>query len=387
MTQIESASIERRLRSYLKAREANGQLRSLKVYEGIDFCSNDYLGLARLPLDHNISTPSKESGSSGSRLISGNSDLTEQFEAEIAEFHGFENSLLFSSGYAANTGLLACVGQRGDQFFLDELIHASLIDGARLSYAKRHRFKHNDVDDLERRLQHFTQNRSSDTQSAFVIVESLYSMDGDTAPLEGLVEVCKQYDAALIVDEAHAIGVYGDKGAGLISQLGLQSDVFAAVYTFGKAVGYHGATIAGSHILRDYLINFCRPFIYTTAQPPHTIASLKSAYLRFGTAETERSTLRHNISYFTKTLKLLNFENANWFDSDGPIQGLVINGTNNIKLLEKQLADDGFAIKAIVSPSVKEGSERIRICLHSSNTFDEIDYLAECLSRHLGAVK
>jgi len=204
-------SIDQRLQSALETRKENNQFRDLRFYEGYDFCSNDYLGLAQHSSDN---AASLQAGSTGSRLISGHDQLAENFERDLANFHGFEHSLLFSSGYSANVGLLACVGQKGDLLILDSLIHASSIDGALLSKAKRTRFKHNDVNDLREKLEQFIATRTTNTQQAFVVVESLYSMDGDIAPLQELVSLCKEYNASLIVDEAHALGIFGEEGAG-----------------------------------------------------------------------------------------------------------------------------------------------------------------------------
>lgn len=364
------------LKLALEERQNIGNLRSLAILEGIDFCSNDYLGFARLPLE----IKPRQSGSTGSRLISGHDHALEALEDDIALFHGFERALLFSSGYAANTGLLSCIARRGDAILSDELIHASLIDGIRLSYAERKRFSHNDVKDLETQLQALSKVI---TGQIYVVIEALYSMDGDTAPLVEISKVCQRFNAALIVDEAHSVGIYGPGGRGLIAELGLESDVFAAIYTFGKAVGFHGATIVGSSLLRDYLINFCRPFIYTTAPSPQTVAETKMAYERFQNAETERTALAEILQYFSKTVKSTTYKNAYWLESDSPIQGLIVPGNKRAKSLEIYLRHHGFAVKAILSPTIAKGAERIRLSLHSFNTEDQLNSLAQCLNAFL----
>ncbi len=211
------------------------------------------------------------SGATGSRSITGNSQLAEETEQLIANFHGREAALIFNTGYMANVGLFSCIAGKGDTFISDEYIHASMIDGMRLSYANRLRFKHNDIADLEKKLKIATGNK-------IVAVESIYSMDGDEAPLKEIVAACKKHDALLIVDEAHATGVYGDKGDGLVCKYGLQNDVYAVVHTFGKALGLHGAVVTGSKVLRNFLLNQARSFIFTTALPPHNYLLVQKAY-------------------------------------------------------------------------------------------------------------
>lgn len=373
-------TIEQRLNKRLITRARKGLRRSLQLYPGDDFCSNDYLGLAQQSEEAGLGL---NTGSTGSRLISGNCSFTEQFEQSFAHCHGFEHSLLFGSGYAANSGLLGCIAQDDDLLIIDSLVHASLIDGARLSRAPYTNFTHNDLTDLARLLDDFEQARTSTEQQAFVVVESLYSMDGDHAPLKKLTELCQRYGAALIVDEAHALGVYGDQGAGLIAQLNLQSSIFAAVFTFGKAMGSHGAVIAGSSILRDYLVNYCRPFIYTTAPSPQTVATLGKAHRKLCEADSQRQALQRNIDYFSATVKSLSLGNAYWLESDSPIQALIVGGAQVAKDLGTHLGQAGFALKAIVSPTVPQGSERIRICLHSTNTYQQIDRFACVLQNYV----
>jgi len=365
-------TIEDNLRRALAARERAGTLRQLAQFEGIDFSSNDYLGLAALPLDSQMPPNMQSTGSTGSRLITGHDAKLTDLEAHIAKFHGFEAGLLFSSGYSANMGLLACLGTENDVIVSDSLIHASLIDGIRLSYAKRARFKHNDVTDLAVQLERYSGIVKG---QIYVVVEALYSMDGDVAPLLEISDLCKKHDAALIVDEAHSNGVYGPNGQGLITQLGLEYDVFAAIYTFGKAVGLHGAIICGSDILKTYLINFCRTFIYTTAPPLSTAWATHQAYLRLEAADAARVDLKNIIAYFQGKSQSLDVNAAQWLQSSSPIQGLIVKGNKRAKDLANLLQNHGFAIKAILSPTVAQGQERLRISLHSFNTTAQIDAL------------
>jgi len=352
------------LQEKLDERKTKGLLRTL-IHKGdkIDFSSNDYFGFSKSDV-YNI--PEKELlayGGTGSRSITGNSVKAEEAERTVADFHRHQAALIFNSGYMANVGLFSSIAAKGDTYISDEYIHASIIDGMRLSHATRLKFKHNDIDDLERKLQQ-TKGRK------FVAVESVYSMDGDEAPLKAIAALCNKYDALLIVDEAHATGVFGDKGDGLVCKYNL-TNVFACVYTFGKAVGLHGAAVAGSKILRDYLINYARSFIYTTALPPHTYIQIKKAYTLLPSAD--RKGLMELINYFTDEAKKL--EGITFLQSYSPIQGIIMGDNFKAKALAEHLAVKGFFVRAILSPSVPIGKERLRVCLHSFNTREQINLL------------
>ena len=232
-------SVEEKMKQRLAERQQAGLLRVLPPpLDGLtDFCSNDYLGLA-----HSLEQPSTQfAGATGSRLISGNTTAAEELEMTIAQFHGAEAALLFPSGYTANIGLLPAISTRHDTIIYDKLLHASLRDGIGLSQSKAYSFAHNDLTDLERKLQIAKGEK-------WVVVESVYSMDGDQAPLEAMAQLCESYDANLIVDEAHGTGVLGQRGEGLVSALGLENKVWARVHTFGKAMGSHGAAVLGSKV-------------------------------------------------------------------------------------------------------------------------------------------
>lgn len=288
----------------LQSRKENKLFRSLKTsYPSIDFSSNDYLGFSKEGLLHQEISGFESSikiGSTGSRLISGNSLLFDEIENSIADFHDADSALLYNSGYDANVGLLSAIPQKADLILSDELIHASLIDGIRLSYATHYKFKHNNISELIELLE---RHRNS-FKETYLVVESVYSMDGDSAPLTELVAVCKKYRVYLIVDEAHAIGVFGENGRGLSQQLGIEKDCFARIYTYGKAMGCHGASIVGSNELKNYLINFSRSFIYTTAMPEHSLLAIKAAYQLLA-RETNIKGLQTNISYFNSLVKNL----------------------------------------------------------------------------------
>jgi 8-amino-7-oxononanoate synthase len=364
------------LKDKLAQRIQNNSLRVLKNRDIslIDFSSNDYLGFARnAELKAKINEELEKYldyflGATGSRLLSGNLAYVEDLENEITETHHAEAGLIFNSGYDANVGLLSSIAQRGDTLICDELLHASLIDGARLSNANRFIFKHNNLNSLTEKLNNAKGN-------IFIVTESVFSMDGDIAPLKEISALAKKSNAHLIVDEAHTLGVIGDDGLGLVQQLGLEKEVFARIHTFGKALGCHGAIILGSKVLRSYLINFARSFIYTTALPFHSLATIKMAYQSLKEGLNIQD-LQSNISYFNS---IKNNCSNQFIESHSAIQSLIITGNNECKNLSNKLLDKGFDVKAILSPTVAEGKERLRICLHAYNTKNEIEQLLEAI--------
>jgi len=367
------------LNQRLEAYAARGLRRQLPHMQAgmLDFCSNDYLGFARSAELAARTARLLEAqgfvgnGATGSRLISGNSALFEEIEQEIAHFHRAQAGLVFNSGYAANAGLLACVARKGDTLITDELVHASMIDGARLSYAQRYIFRHNDLDDLRSKL---LQARGN----VFIAVESVYSMNGDLAPLRELQALAREFGAGLIVDEAHAVGVFGPAGAGRVVELGLEKEVFARVYTFGKALGHHGAIVVGSHSLRTYLINFARTFIYTTALPLPALLAVQAAYHYLQQHPGLQQRLAQRIRYFRH--RLLPHFPGQWLPSSCCIQSLLLPGNQAAKELSSHLMQAGIFVKAILSPTVPAGTERMRFCVHLFNDQAQIDRLAACLS-------
>ena len=349
----------------LQERSAAGALRGLRIAGGqADYYSNDYLGIAKNGLiEASLPRTDLAHGSTGSRLLAGNYPLIEETEKEIAAFHEAEAALIFNSGYDANFGLVACVAGKGDLILYDKLSHASLRDGIRQSFADSYSFAHNDLADLERKLKNKKGN-------CFVVTESVFSMDGDMAPLVDVASLCRQFHAHLIVDEAHATGFIGKRGEGLVQDLKLQDDCFARIHTFGKALGCHGAVILGSQTLRNYLINFCRPLIYSTAIPPVSVVAIKASYKIFPDMNKEREEIRHLISLF---------------DRDGfkktftPIQCFIVPGNDNVKRIAKQLLDNNLDARPILYPTVPLGEERLRIALHSYNTLEETEKLISIL--------
>ena len=370
-----------KLRHALQERASEGNLRSLSVYDqGIDFYSNDYLGLASSgELRRRINQLREQQeplpqGSTGSRLVSGNSNLAEELEQQLADFHGADTGLLFSSGYAANSGLLASIAGIGDCLIMDELIHASSVDGARLSRANKFIFRHNDADSFRDKL--IKARESSPEGSIFVAVESVYSMDGDFSPLSDLAQICTEFDAGLIVDEAHSNGITGRYGAGLVAELGLADQVFARIHTFGKGLGLHGAIVMGTSTLRQYLVNFCRPFIFSTALSADALLSIKAAYELLPELDEQREQLFSLVRHFRQLTAQSTYQ---WYDSNSWIQSLLIPGNDRAMTAAARLRERGFLVKAIRAPSVPPGTERIRICLHASNSIQEVEGLFEAL--------
>jgi 8-amino-7-oxononanoate synthase len=346
-------------------RETQALRRLVPVVGGVDLCSNDYLGLSRKLAELDIPRESKNGliGATGSRLVSGTTQAHEDVEEFLAQFHNASAALLFGSGYEANLGLLGSIGTRHDTIIYDEYVHASMRDGIRLSNARSFSFRHNDVEDLRKKV-------AAARGDIFVAVESVYSMDGDTAPLRALSEVCTEVGAFLIVDEAHATGVFGPHGEGFVQSIGLESEIFARVHTFGKALGYRGAIVVGSEALREYLINFARPFIYSTAPDLVTIRYIDAAYRLMSHAHAERGALRALVQGMGEVQR--EFPGLTFLASETPIQGVIIPTNAAVLAAEVRLQDAGFFAKAIRSPTVPEGLERIRLCLHSFNTLTDV---------------
>ena len=362
------------IKNKLAERESAENHRQLKPESGlIDFCSNDYLGFARSnvlkqAIDKEITAQNNIlNGSTGSRLLTGNTQYAEDLESEIAAYYGYAAGLIYNSGYDANVGLFSSLPQKGDTIITDELIHASIIDGIRLSYANRFKFKHNNLNSLEQKLKLAAGN-------VYIAVESIYSMDGDIAPLQEIAALTARYNAHLIVDEAHAVGVF-DKG--LVHQLNLPEKVFAQVVTFGKALGCHGAIVLGGNLLRDYLINFSRSFIYTTAAPFHQLAAIKMAHQMLPNVNKEQQALYYNIFSFKKKF---NNKSCLLLTSNSAIQSILTGNNAKTKALAAALQTNGFDARPILSPTVAVGTERLRLCLHSYNTEEQITGLIEIIN-------
>lgn len=370
------------LQQKLQLREEHNALRTLPVATNlIDFASNDYIGFAKnetifheahqFLLDKNI----KVNGATGSRLLSGNHDLYTEAENYITQFHLSESALIFNSGYDVNVGFFSAVPQRNDIILYDELCHASIRDGILMSNAKAYKFQHNDFEDLERLVQRF----QTEPVEVFIVTESVFSMDGDCPNLEQLTNLCENYNAYLVVDEAHALGVFGEKGEGLVQSLGLQDKVFARIMTFGKGLGCHGAAILGSENLKNYLVNFARSFVYTTGLSPHSVATILTAYQHLEKEQSELKSLKNNIVFFNQEKMRMGLKPL-FVYSKSAIQCAIIPGNRKVKSIAAQLQQNGFDVKPIVSPTVPEGQERLRFCLHSYNSENEISKILELLA-------
>ena len=367
-------ALEKKLQEDLLQRKTAGLLRTLPHNkELIDFCSNDYLGWAR---DEALKSAILNSfqqndfhvGSTGSRLISGNSSFAEALEKKIAAFHQSEAALIFNSGYDANVGFFSALPKRGDTVLYDELIHASIRDGIRLGLAKSFSFKHNDVSDLKSKIAKAEGN-------VFVVVESIYSMDGDAAPLTELSKIEGIY---LLVDEAHSAGVFGSNGEGKAVEDGIQKNVFARLVTYGKAFGAHGAAILGSAILREYLINYSRSFIYTTFCSDFNLVAIDAVYERKNEIAARIKKVGELKKYFLNQIEFRKIK-ADFIPSDSLIQSFLVKDSSRCKHLESLMKDKGFAVKSILSPTVPAGTERLRISLHYHNTPAQVDEFCKIL--------
>ena len=370
-------NLTKRILATLSQRKIDLLIRDLpKPSNLIDFCSNDYLGFSKskevkkLTLEILNDYPSTYGGT-GSRLISGNHPLAEMVEHEITEFHQGEAGLLFNSGYDANLGFFSTIPKRGDTILFDEFVHASIRDGIRLNNAKSFSFKHNDISDFELKL-------NNTTGEVFVAVESIYSMDGDEAPLKLLDVICKNNGLHLIVDEAHSTGIIGEYCAGMCMSKNINP--FARLYTFGKAMGCHGAIWITSQTVKEYLINFCRPFIYTTALPSHSLANILGAYQYLKINDRLVEILNLKIQLFKSEICNSNINNY-FIQRISPIQSMIIHGNKEVISAMEELRNSGFNVKAIRQPTIPEGKERIRICLHAYNSDHEIKELVKILER------
>ncbi len=367
----------KKLQQKISQRVAQNSLRKLgKENSLIDFSSNDYLGFAKSEVIFNkthqflVNNNSKVNGATGSRLLSGNHKLYTEVEKQLAKLHNSEKALVFNSGYDANIGFFASVPQRGDIILYDEFIHASIRDGIQLSNAKSFKFKHNDLIHLDEMLKRVQHNDSD----IYVVTESVFSMDGDSPDLVTMSQIVNTHvNVHLIVDEAHALGVFN---FGLIQKLQLENNIFARIITFGKGLGCHGAAILGSEQLQQYLVNFARSFIYTTGLSPHALATIKIAYEELAFSNSLEK-LQENIQHFISESNRLQL---NFIESTSAIHCCVISGNERVKNIALQLQKSGFEVKPILSPTVPLNQERLRFCLHAYNSKEEVTDVLEKLA-------
>jgi 8-amino-7-oxononanoate synthase len=366
LAKLEAASLRRTLR----ATDA----------EMLNFAANDYLGLSRHPAlieAARQATARHGTGAGASRLVTGTDSAVLALEEQLAAWKEKEAALVFSSGYAAALGTIPAVVGKGDTVILDKLAHASLIDAARLSGATVRTFPHNDMARLEALLAKISAGKTR----ILVVTESIFSMDGDVASLRELVELKERHGVWLLVDEAHATGLYGATGAGLLAEAGLSARVEIVMGTLSKALGSVGGTIAGSRVLIDWLINRARSFIYSTALPPGVIAASRAAIdlARGKEGEALRARLRENIAHFHTGLP------AAWRNrtlSTSAIQPLICGDASTALQLAASLRDQGFLIPAIRYPTVPRHAARLRVALSAAHTGKDIDALNRALATH-----
>jgi 8-amino-7-oxononanoate synthase len=353
-------SLEQRVRKAIHDLDADGLRRTLSTPSGIDLSSNDYLGLATHPLILQrmaVAALTEGCGSTGSRLLRGNRDSFTHVERRFADYKGTDAALYFGSGYAANVGVLSTFIERHDFVLSDEHNHASIVDGIRLSRAKRIKFPHRDVN----RVAHLLRTAPSDVQK-FLVTESLFSMDGDFAPLAIYETLCRETDTALIVDEAHAVGIYGERGSGLTEDFIFRDRVLLTINTAGKALGVAGAFVAGPHWAIDYLVQRARPFIFSTA-PPLPVAAALEASLDVLRDEPQR---RRRLLENTWRLRgLLDDSGLNIPVSNSQIIPVILGDNQRAILAAEELQREGFDVRALRPPTVPPGTARLRITVNA----------------------
>jgi glycine C-acetyltransferase len=347
---------------------AQGPTLLLDGREVINLSSNNYLGLANHPALNEAAKTAIDrygSGAAAARLISGNMTLHEQLESQIAELKGTEAALVFNSGFQANTGIIPALAGEGDVIFSDALNHASIIDGCRLSRARVIVYGHCDVGQLEEGLK-----AAHGPGRKLIVTESLFSMDGDEAPLAAIVELAEKYDALVMVDEAHATGVFEPGGAGIVAKLALQDRVLVQMGTLGKALGGFGAYVAGSRELRAFLINRCRSFIFTTALPPAVLAMAIAAIGIVKREPERRRTLWHNCQRLREGLRALGYSLGN---SRSQILPVLIGDPVQCMQLSERLLEHGVFGQGIRPPTVPPGTSRLRLTLMATHTCEQVE--------------
>jgi len=374
MGRIEEFLLDRKNKNLFRTLHAatsrsGGRIR-LDGGEYLDFSSNDYLGLSEHPKLKEASIKAAEkfgTSSSASRLMSGDLEIHHQLEDKTAEFKGTQSALVFNSGYQANVGVISSLCKKGDVVFFDKLSHASIIDGVMLSGARFFHFRHNDLDNLE----HLLKRERHNFDVSLIITETVFSMDGDMPPLKGLVALKEKYNSMFMVDEAHATGIFGKNGSGLVEKEGLIDCVDLTMGTFSKALGSFGAYIACSNVIKQYLINACRSFIYSTALPPAIIAANLAALDVVRDEPFRRSILLENANYFREELRKRGFEVL----GSSQIVPLIIGESQRAVMLSEELRKRGCRVLPIRPPTVPAGKSRLRFSLtyhHSGNELGKL---------------
>ena len=369
-----------RIRERLHAIREGRLERSLRPPSGLDFSSNDYLGLSTHPrvVQAMVAAIEREGvGSTGSRLLRGDREAFAELERRFAVFKGAERALYFSSGYLANLAVLTTFAEGGDVILSDSRNHASLIDAGRLSSAKRVVFPHKDVGALAQLL-----SRPPSSGHTFVVTESLFSMDGDVPPLAEYADLCRRHGATLVVDEAHAVGIYGTRGSGLLEEHGVDASHCISINTAGKALGASGAFVAGPVWAIDYLIQRARPFIFTTAAPPAMAAAIAASLDVIAAEPDRRSQLMDRVKRLRAQMSTLGLPVPSSFSQIIP----VVVGENERAIdAAAALQAQGFDVRAIRPPSVAPGTARLRISINVTLTDEAIDSFVQALVAVIGA--
>lgn len=371
--------MQSRYEQALEALNRRGRLRRLEGRAGVDFTSNDYLGFAESDALRDAALAALErgvpAGAGGSRLLRGNHPEHEALEAEAATFFGAPSALFFGSGFAANAAIISTLPQRGDLVIYDALVHASTREGLGLTKAQTQEIPHHDVQAIEDALRDYRATHA--TGRAFIAIESLYSMDGDLAPLADIVALAARHDAMLLVDEAHATGIAGPQGRGFAAQFEGAANI-VALHTCGKALGASGALITMAEPLRRFMINRCKPFIYATAPSPLVAAIVRAALHLSAGADDRRAALQQCIARLGAQLDRLGLPRTGT-----QIQPIVLGADRRATALADKIAADGFDVRAIRPPTVPEGSARLRITLGAHLSMADIDGLGASLARHM----
>lgn len=371
-----SNSIQKELQDSLLRLEEKSQRRSLLRIKGVNLCSNDYLGLSQnKKLRDEIMEAvlrAEHVGGTGSRLLSGHFAEWEELEDEFAGFAGTECTLFFGSGYTANLGLLTSLLRKEDLVFSDELNHASIIDGIRLSGARKAIYPHGDLNVLEGELR----AHAGDRCRKIIVTESVFSMDGDIADIAAIAGLAERYGASVIVDEAHATAVHGPGGRGIVFAAESSDRVLATLHTCGKALASAGAFVCGSRVLKEHLINHARTFIFSTAMPPYLAGQIRAALGLAKGMDAERQNLLSAARSFRDALRDDGWDVSN---TDSQIVPVIVGSNENAIELADFLQNEGFAVRAIRPPTVAEGKARIRLSLTSLIDRSELDHLTVAL--------
>src|SRR6185437_8378210 len=365
-----------------------GRYRSFRLPAGIDFTSNDYLGLAsggRKPpdssaLDKNQGayaprSPGLPQSGTSSRLLRGHHAIWDEVESMLAAWHGADAVLMMNSGYNANEGLIATIAEPGDWVAADELSHACIVDGLRLARPRKFLFRHNDLSHLEDGLKSEAAKRPVGRQM-FVVTESLFSMDGDTAPLADIVELAERHGAHVIIDEAHSTGCFGMNGSGCVDVQHLRDRLLASIHTGGKALGLHGAYICGSKLLKEYLVNRCRHLIFTTALPPAIAAWWLERIPRIQTDDAARTALHGNAAHFRARLA----EHGIHPPGSHYVVPVIVGADAPAVRAAALLQERGYDIRAIRPPSVPHGTCRLRVSIHADHSQEVLRQLADAVA-------